>query len=52
MFRLFNGFLAILVILAMLKWFLPPEVGSLATEILIKVLTLIKLLLSQVTLPQ
>ena len=52
MFRLFNGFLAVLVILIALKWFLPSEVSSLATEILIKVLTLIKVLLSQVSLPQ
>ncbi|MFA5024495.1 MAG: hypothetical protein WC523_06100 [Patescibacteria group bacterium] len=51
MFRLLNGFLALLVLLIVLKWLLPPEVSSLATEVLIKVLTLIKVLLAQVNLP-
>lgn len=52
MFRLFNGFLMLLVLLIALKWLLPNEVSDLATEILIKVLTLIKFLLSSVSLPQ
>lgn len=52
MFRLFNGFLMLLVLLIALKWLLPSEVSDLATEILIKVLTLIQFLLSSVSLPQ
>ncbi len=50
MWRLFNSFLAILTIMVVLKWFLPSELSDLATEILIKVLTLIKFLLEQVSL--
>lgn len=52
MFRLFNGFLAIIVVIIVLRWFVPQEAADLASQILIKILTLIKDLLMQVNLPQ
>jgi hypothetical protein len=50
--KVLNGFLGIIVMIVVLKWFLPPEAVSLASDILIKVLTLVKDLLAQVNLPQ
>jgi len=50
MFRSFNGFLALLAFLILLRWFMPEEAVRLAQDILIKVLTLIQALLAQVSL--
>jgi hypothetical protein len=47
-----NGFLAIIVLILVLKWALPTEAVNLASQILIKVLTLIRDALQQVNLPQ
>lgn len=52
MFRLFNGFLAILVVIIALKWLVPPEASEIATEILVKILTIIRDLLAIINLPQ
>ena len=52
MFKTLNGFLAMIVLIVVLKWALPPEAVELATQILVKVLTLIRDLLQQVNLPQ
>lgn len=50
MFRTLNGFLLIVVAIVALKFALPAEASDLASQILIKVLTLIRDLLAQVTL--
>lgn len=52
MFKALNGFLAMIVLIVVLKWALPFEAVDLATQILVKVLTLIRDLLQQVNLPQ
>jgi hypothetical protein len=48
MFRTLNGLLFIVVAILVLKFALPAEVTDLASQILIKVLTLIRDLLAQV----
>lgn len=50
--KLFNSFFGLLVIILIFKFAVPPEVADLASQILIKVLTLIRDLLAQVNLPQ
>lgn len=50
--RTINGFIGALVLILVLKWALPPEAVTLASEILIKILTLIHDLLTQVNIPQ
>ena len=52
MFKLLNGFLTIIVLIVVLKWFLPSEAVDLASQILIKVLTLARDAIQQVNLPQ
>jgi hypothetical protein len=52
MFRVLNGFLAIIVLIVVLKWALPAEAVELASQILIRILTLVRDLLQQVNLPQ
>jgi len=52
MFRTLNGFIAVIVLIVVLKWALPPESVALASQILIKILTLIRDLLQQVNIPQ
>lgn len=52
MFKALNGFLAMIVLIVVLKWALPQEAVDLASQILVKVLTLIRDLLQQVNLPQ
>ncbi|MFA5886536.1 MAG: hypothetical protein WC863_02005 [Patescibacteria group bacterium] len=47
-----NGFIGIIVLILVLKWALPGEAVTLASEILIKVLTLIHDLLAQINVPQ
>jgi hypothetical protein len=51
MFRLFNSFFALLLTIIVLKWLLPPELADLATQILVKILTIIRDLLATITLP-
>lgn len=49
--KLFNSFFGLLVLILIFKFFLPSEVSDLASQILIKVFTLIRDLLMQVNLP-
>lgn len=49
MFRLFDSLLGMLVLIIILKFALPKEVGDLVTEILVKLLSLAKNLLDQKT---
>jgi len=49
MFKLLNTFLTTIVILIILRWLLPPEVGELASQILIQILTLVRDLVAQFT---
>ncbi len=51
MFKELSGFLGVLVLLLILRWALPPEVASLASEILVKILSIIRDLLMQVPQP-
>jgi len=48
MFKALNGFIGVIVLILVLKWALPKEAVDLASQILIKVLTLIRDLLAQV----
>jgi hypothetical protein len=52
MFRVLNGFLAFILIMAALKWFAPAEAADLANEILIMILSIIRDILSGSSLPQ
>jgi hypothetical protein len=52
MFKGLSGFIAVIVIILILKSAVPQEATDLASQILIKVLTLIRDLLAQVSLPQ
>ena len=51
MFKILNTFLTTLAVLIILRWLLPPEIGELASQILIQILTLIRDLVSQLTIP-
>lgn len=48
MFKLLDGAIGAIVLILILKWAMPQEVGDLVSEILIKGLTLINDLLTQV----
>ncbi|MFA5184420.1 MAG: hypothetical protein WC456_02725 [Patescibacteria group bacterium] len=52
MFRTLNGFIALIVLIIVLKWALPQEAVELASQILVKILILIRDLLQQVNVPQ
>lgn len=52
MFKTLNGFLGIIILIVVLKWALPQEAVALASQILVKILTLIRDLITQVNLPQ
>lgn len=43
-----SGFIGFLVIILVLRWAMPEEISALASEILIKILTIIRDLLMQV----
>jgi len=47
-----NGFIAVIVLILVLKWAVPQEAVDLASQILVKVLTLIRDLLMQINVPQ
>jgi hypothetical protein len=49
--KLFNSFFGLLVLILIFKFAVPNEVADLATQIVVKVLTLIRDLLAQITLP-
>jgi hypothetical protein len=49
---MFKNFLALLLAILVLKYFLPPETVNLANEILVKILTLISHLIAMINLPQ
>ena len=46
--RELSGFIGFLVIILVLRWAMPEEASALASEILIKILTIIRDLLMQV----
>lgn len=48
MFREFSGFIGVLILLLVLRWAMPPDASALAGEILVKILTIIRDLLTQV----
>jgi len=50
--RTLNGFIAVIVLILVLKWAVPQEAVDLASQILIKILTLIRDLLTQINVPQ
>ncbi|NCN99989.1 hypothetical protein GW920_02595 [Candidatus Falkowbacteria bacterium] len=52
MFKGLSGFIAIIVIILIMKSAVPQEAVALANEILIKILSLIRDLLTQINLPQ
>jgi hypothetical protein len=47
MFKELNGFLGVMMLLLVLRWALPEEISALAGEILVKVLTIIRDLITQ-----
>jgi hypothetical protein len=47
-----NGFIAVIVLILVLKWAVPQEAVDLASQILVKFLTLIRDLLMQINVPQ
>lgn len=47
-----NGFIGVIVLILVLKWAVPQEAVDLASQILVKVLTLIRDLLMQINVPQ
>jgi hypothetical protein len=49
MFKLLDGAIGVIVLILILKWAMPQEVGDLVSKILIQGLTLINDLLAQVT---
>lgn len=51
MFKGISEFLGVLLLLLILRWLLPSEVGQLASEILVKILTIIRDLLLQLPNP-
>jgi len=48
MFKVLDSFIGVIVLILILKWAMPQEVGNLVTQILIKGLTLVNNLLAQV----
>jgi hypothetical protein len=48
MFKALNTFLGILAFLLILRWLLPPEIGDLAAQILIQILTIVRDLIGQI----
>ncbi len=48
MFKELSGLLGFLALLLVLRWAMPPEASALASEILVKLLSIIRDLLSQV----
>ncbi len=47
MFKELNGFLGVMMLLLVLRWALPEEISALAGEILVKILTIIRDLITQ-----
>lgn len=51
MLRFINGFIVIIFIITAFNWFLPQEATEIASEILIRILSIIRDLLMMINLP-